>query len=84
MKTKEYVRVQKNCPAASAALVLSIMAAIMSAAALAVGIIALIKGSAGNRVTAAEYNSFIPPENSEDDENVDSDEDSLGSDTLAF
>lgn len=85
MKTKEYVQVRKNCPAASAALVLAIMAAIMSAAALAAGIIALVKGRAGNRVTAAEYNSFVPPENSEDDENGDDgDEDSLGSDTLAF
>lgn len=85
MKTKEYVQVRKNCPAASAALVLAIMAAVMSAAALAAGIIALVKSCAGNRVTAAEYNSFVPPENSEDDENGDDcDEDSLGSDTLAF
>lgn len=86
MKTKEYVRVQKNCPAVSAALVLAIMAAVMSAAALAVGIIAFVKGCAGNRVTAAEYNSFIPPENSDDDENGDNcdDENNIGSDTLAF
>ena len=78
MKTKEYVQVRKNCPAASAALVLAIIAA-----ALAAGVIALVKGCAGNRVTAAEYNSFIPPENVGDDESGD-DEDSIGSDTLVF
>ena len=83
MKTKEYVQVRKNCPAASAALVLAIIAAVMSAAALAAGVIALGKGCAGNRVTAAEYNSFIPPENVGDDESGD-DEDSIGSDTLVF
>ncbi len=82
MKTKEYVQVRKNCPAASAALVLAIIA-VMSAAALAAGVIALVKGCAGNRVTAAEYNSFIPPENVGDDESGD-DEDSIGSDTLVF
>lgn len=83
MKTKEYVQVRKNCPAASAALVLAIMAAVMSAAALAAGIIALIKGCSGNRVTAAEYNSFIPHENGGDDESGD-DEDIPACDMLAF
>lgn len=80
MKTKEYVQVRKSN---AAALVLAILAAVMSAAALAVGITALIKSCAGNRVTAAEYNSFIPSENGGDDENTD-DEDTIGSDTLAF
>lgn len=83
MKTKEYVCVQKASPAASAALVLAIMAVVMSAAALAVGIIAFVKGCAGNRVTAAEYNSFIPSESGDDSDDSD-DEDNIGCDTLAF
>ena len=74
MKTKEYVQVQNRN---TAALVLAILAAVMSAAALAVGIIALVKSCAGKRVTAAEYNCFNQTDEDEDEENI-------GSDTLVF
>lgn len=77
MKTKEYVEVQKSN---TAALVLSILAAVMSAAALAVGIIALVRsfsGGSGKRLSASEYNCYI--RHDDDDE-----EEDLGSDTLAF
>ncbi|MCM1022942.1 MAG: hypothetical protein NC395_02640 [Prevotella sp.] len=77
MKTKEIVHVQKS---SAASLVLAILAMIMSAAALAVGITALVRScadSAAKRVTAAEYN-YIRPDG-EDDE-----EENIGSDTLAF
>ena len=74
MKTREYVQVQSSN---TAALVLSILAAVMSAAALAVGIIALVKSCAGKSVTAAEYNCFSQPDEDDDEENI-------GSDTLVF
>ena len=78
MKTKEYVQVQNTN---TAALVLAILAAVMSAAALAVGIIALVKncaGYAGKRVAAAEYNYFSQHDDDDDDE------ENIGSDTMAF
>ncbi|MDE6764377.1 MAG: hypothetical protein K2N26_10230 [Oscillospiraceae bacterium] len=74
MKTREYVQVQSGN---AAALVLAILAAVMSAAALAVGIIALVRSCSGKRVTAAEYNCFSQSDDDDDEENI-------GSDTLAF
>ncbi|MBD5146882.1 MAG: hypothetical protein HDT21_13390 [Ruminococcus sp.] len=77
MKTREYVEVQKSN---TAALVLSILAAVMSAAALAVGIIALVRsfaGSSGRRLSPSEYDCYISHDDDDEEENI-------GSDTLAF
>lgn len=59
------------------AIVLAASALAVSAAALVIGIIALVKSCAGKRMTAAEYNYFTQSEDDEDEENI-------GSDTLAF
>ncbi|MDE6600274.1 MAG: hypothetical protein K2K34_09380 [Oscillospiraceae bacterium] len=78
MKTREYVEVQKSN---TAALVLSILAAVMSAAALAVGIIALVRsfaGGSGKRLSPSEYDCYIRHDDDDDEE------ENIGSDTLAF
>lgn len=61
----------------TAAVVISITALAAALAALAVGIIALVKSCRARRLTAAEYSCFTPDEDNEDEENI-------GSDTLAF
>jgi len=61
------------------AIVLASTALAASIAALAVGIIALVKSCAGKRITASEY-SYISPADPADDE----EEQNIGSDTLAF
>lgn len=58
------------------AIVLASTALAAAIAALAVGIIALVKSCGGKRLTAAEYNYMAPAE--------DEDEENIGSDTLAF
>ena len=59
------------------ALVLSIIAAAVSAAALAVAIVALVKSLGKNKITVSEYDFY--------DGSADiSEDDDIGSDTLAF
>lgn len=65
------------------ALVLSIIAAVVSAAALAVAIVALVKSFGKNRITVSEYD-FYEDSAARSDYGDISDEDDIGSDTLAF
>lgn len=73
MKRKGSIQMKKI---SVTAIVLSSAAFVMSAAALALGIIAVVRCCAGRRMSASEYN-FVVPEEDEEEENI-------GSDTLAF
>lgn len=56
-------------------LIISVAAFALSAAALVIGVVALVKSCGGNRICASEYN-FADLDDDEDED--------LGSDTLAF
>lgn len=60
----------------TAAVVISITALAAAIAALAVGIVALVKSCGRKRLNASEYNYIVPAEDEE--------EENIGSDTLAF
>ena len=57
--------------------VLSIASAVMALIALILSIVALVKSCTGRKVTTDEYNYFDDSDDNDDDE-------SIGSDTLAF
>lgn len=65
------------------ALVLSIIAAAVSAAALAVAIVALVKSLGRNKITVSEYDFYDGSADRSDYGDI-SEEDDIGSDTLAF
>ncbi len=58
------------------AVVLASVALVTAIAALAVGIVALVKSCGRKRLNALEYNYIVPDEDEE--------EENIGSDTLAF
>ena len=57
--------------------ILSIASAVMALIALILSIVALVKSCTGRKVTTDEYNCFDGSDDNDDDE-------SIGSDTLAF